>query len=138
MMIVNPYLGFAGNCREAFEFYAKTLGGKIDAMMTHAESPMADQTPADWRGKIMHARLSLGDQVLMAGDMRPDHYEKPVGFSVSVSLDTAKEAERVFAAFSQGGTVGMPLQETFFAERFGIVTDRFGTPWMVNCLKPHQ
>jgi PhnB protein len=135
-MTVNPYLGFSGSCREAFEFYARTLGGKIEAMLTHAESPMADQTPAAWRDKIMHARLAMGDQILMAGDMTPEHYQKPVGFSVSVVVDDAREAERIFAAFADGGTVGMPLQETFWAIRFGTVTDRFGTPWMVNCMRP--
>ncbi|MEW6268511.1 MAG: VOC family protein [Thermodesulfobacteriota bacterium] len=132
-MQTNPYLTFDGRCREAFEYYAKVLGGEIEGMFTHGESPMAAQTPAPWRSKVMHAQLSLrGGTVLMGSDAPPERYERPNGFSVAVHVDSAAEAQRVFDALADGGRVEMPLQETFWAHRFGLLTDRFGIPWMVN------
>ncbi|MFZ1049614.1 MAG: VOC family protein, partial [Candidatus Sulfotelmatobacter sp.] len=86
--------------------------------------------------KILHARLLLGDRALMASDAPPGRYEKPQGFSVSLEIETPKESERVFHALSEKGTVVMPIQETFWAVRFGMLTDRFGIPWMINCSKP--
>ena len=135
-MRINPYLTFDGQCRAAFELYARVLGGKIEMMMTHADSPMADRAPAGWRDKIMHARLVVGDQVLMGSDSPPEHHEDAKGFSVSISIEDTARAERVFAALAESGTVRMPLQETFWALRFGMLVDRFGTPWMVNCERP--
>jgi PhnB protein len=134
-MELNPYLAFNGTCREAFTFYEKCLGGKITMMMTHADSPMADQTPPEHLDKIMHVRMVVGDKVLMGGDAPPGHFTPPAGFSVSLGIAAPAEAERVFAALSEGGTVRMPIQETFWAQRFGMFIDRFGTPWMVNCEK---
>ncbi len=134
-MQMNPYLAFDGNCEEAFKFYEKCLNGKIEAMMPHEGSPIAKDVPPQWLKKIMHARLSFDGQVLMGGDAPPDHYKKPQGFSVSLSIKQPKEAERVFQALSDGGSVQMPLQETFWALRFGMFIDRFGTPWMINCEK---
>ncbi|HVB99632.1 MAG TPA: VOC family protein [Candidatus Dormibacteraeota bacterium] len=131
----NPYLYFDGRCEEAFQFYQECLGGKILAMMTHEGTPAAEHVPADWRKKIMHARLALGDQVLMGSDAPPDHYHKPQGFSVALEVQTADEADRIFQALSEGGRVTMPIQETFWAVRFGMLVDRFGTPWMVDCEK---
>ncbi|HEY2107103.1 MAG TPA: VOC family protein [Candidatus Binataceae bacterium] len=132
-MELNPYLNFNGRCEAAFKFYEKCLGGKIIMMMTHAQSPMADQTPADWRDKIMHARMTVGDRVLMGSDAPPEHYQKPQGFSVSLSVTDPADAERKFNALAQNGTVQMPLQQTFWAVRFGVLTDQFGIPWMINC-----
>jgi len=129
------YLGFDGNCREAITFYQKVFGGEIVAMMTHAASPMADQVPADWGDRIMHARLIFGDNVLMAGDGPPD-CGKANGYSLSITVDTAEEAERIYSALSENATITMPLEETFWAVRFAMLTDQFGTPWMVNCEKP--
>ena len=137
-MEINPYLMFNGSCEAAFNFYAKALGGKIVAMMTHEGSPMEGQVPAEWRKKIMHARIAIGDQVLMGSDSPPGHYEPMKGFSVTLNVDDPAEAERVFKALSDNATsVAMPIQETFWAQRFGMLTDRFGTPWMINCEKPH-
>ena len=99
--------------------------------MTYGESPM--ETPADCKGKIMHVTLTLGDHVLMGADAMPEHYEKPAGFSVSVSPKDVETAEAIFAALAEGGQVTMPIQQTFWAKRFGMATDRFGIPWMVNC-----
>jgi len=137
-MQLNPYLSFNGQCEEAFRFYERSLGGKIIAMVTYKDTPMAEQTPADWRGKIAHARLQLGNQLLMGSDGMVNCYEKPQGFTVAINIDDPAEAERVFHALAEGGTTRMPIQETFWARRFGMTTDRFGTPWMINCEKPMQ
>jgi PhnB protein len=131
-MKLNPYLLFNGDCEAAFAFYERVFGGRIDAMMPHEGTPAAEHVPSEWRAKILHARLSLGDQVLMASDAPPGRYERPQGFSVCVNIDSAAEAERVFAALAEGGSVQMPIGETFWAERFGMAVDRFGTPWMIN------
>ena len=132
-MQLNPYLFFNGQCEAAFKFYEQCLGGKIVAMLPHAGTPTEEHVPAEWRNKIMHARLIVGDQVLMASDAPPDHYEKPKGFSVSIQLKDPAEAERIFNALAENGTVQMPLEQTFWAKRFGMCVDRFGIPWMVNC-----
>ncbi len=134
-MQVCAYLNFAGNCEEAFKLYEKALGGKIVNMMTQADTPMKDKTPAESLGKIAHVRLQVGDSVLMGSDAPPDHFQPAQGSSVCVQADDVAEAERVFNALSEGGNVQMPLAETFWALRFAMFTDRFGTPWMVNCEK---
>ncbi|WP_050465026.1 VOC family protein [Herbaspirillum autotrophicum] len=132
-MQLHTYLNFNGDCEAAFNFYARCLGGKIEFKMTHKESPMAQQTPPDWQDKIMHMRINIDGQVLMGSDSPPGCHEKPAGFQVSINLTDAAQAERIFTALQEGGTVRMPLQETFWALRFGMLTDRYGTPWMVNC-----
>ncbi len=132
-MKLNPYLSFNDECEAAFKFYEQCLGGKIDAMMTYGESPMAEQTPPEKLDKIMHASLMVGDTVLMGSDAPPQFFEKPQGFSVSLIFDDVVEAERIFNALAENGTVQMPIQETFWAARFGMLIDRFGTPWMINC-----
>ena len=134
-MQLNPYLTFNGQCEAAFKFYEKVLGGKIEAMMTYGSSPMAEQTQPQWRNKIMHARMSVGDEMLMASDAPPDRYEAMRGIMVTLGIDDPGEAERIFRALSEKGTVQMPIQETFWAARFGMLVDQFGTPWMVNCEK---
>ena len=93
--------------------------------------------PSEWRKKILHARLTVGDQALMGSDAPPERYDKPQGFSVSLNVDKPAEAERIFRALSENGKVQMPLEQTFWAVRFGMCVDRFGTPWMVNCEQPH-
>lgn len=137
-MRVNPYITFGGQCAEAFHFYAETLGGKIEFMMTHAEMPEGTPMAPGWGDKVMHAQLRVGEQDLMGSDAPPQMYERPQGFSISLQISEPAEAERVFAALSAGGTTRMPIQETFWARRFGMCTDRFGIPWMVNCEKPMQ
>jgi PhnB protein len=132
-MQLNAYLNFNGNCAEAFRFYEKALGAKITGMQTHGESPMADQVPADWRDRVLHVRLEVGAAVLMGSDAPPQSYLKPQGFAVSVSVPKPEEAERLFGALAEKGTVQMPIQKTFWSVRFGMLVDRFGTPWMVNC-----
>jgi PhnB protein len=132
----NPYLYFDGRCEAAFNFYEKILGGKIQMMMQHEGTPAAEHVPAEWRKKIMHARMAVGDQVLMGSDAPPDRYHKPQGFSIALQVETAAEADRIFQALSEGGRVTMPIQETFWAIRFGMLVDQFGIPWMVDCEKP--
>jgi PhnB protein len=134
-MELSPYLFFNGQCEAAFKFYEKTLGGKIVAMMPHEGSPAAGQVPSEWRNKILHARLVVGDQALMGSDAPPDRYEKPQGFSVSIGIKDPAQADRIFHALAEKGTVLMPIQETFWAARFGMLVDQFGTPWMINCEK---
>jgi PhnB protein len=135
-MQLNPYLTFNGQCEAAFKFYEQCLGGKIEAMMPHAGTPAEEHVPVEWRNKIMHARLAVGDGVLMGSDAPPERYEKPRGFSVSLQIKDPAQAERAFHALAEGGAVQMPIQATFWAARFGMLVDRFGTPWMINCDKP--
>jgi PhnB protein len=135
-MKTNPYLSFNGNCAEAFRFYEKVLGGKISALMTWADTPMAKEVPAETRSQIVHARMQVDDPVLMGGDAPPGRYEAPKGITVTITVEQPAEADRIFAALSEGGTVTMPIQETFWAQRFAMFTDRYGTPWMINCEKP--
>jgi PhnB protein len=130
---LNSYLTFNGDCKAAFEFYEKALGGKLEAMMTHAGTPAEAHMPPEWRDKILHARLAVGNSVLMGSDAPPDHYQKPQGFSVNIGITDPQEADRVFQALAEGGKLSMPIQQTFWARRFGMLTDRFGVPWMVNC-----
>lgn len=134
-MQMNPYLLFDGQCEAAFKFYEKNLGGKIEMMMPHAGSPAAAGVPAEWGPKILHARMTIGDQVIMASDAPPGRQAKPQGFSINLGFNDPAEAERVFNVLSENGSVQMPFQKTFWAERFGMLVDQFGIPWMVNCEK---
>jgi PhnB protein len=136
-MLLNPYLSFDGRCEAAFRFYEKALGGKVVALMTYGETPMKDQSPPEWHDKIVHARLTVGDEVLMGGDAPPGMYEPTKGMTVTLGIDQPAEAERVFKALAENGTVKMPIEETFWAQRFGMLIDQFGIPWMVNCERPH-
>ena len=137
-MRLNSHLNFNGDCEAAFKFYEKCLGGKITFMMPYQGSPAASAVPADWQHKILHATLTVGDQLLQGSDAPPPHFQKPQGFSLTLALNDPAEAERLFAALSENGTVRMPLQETFWASRFAMLVDRFGTPWMINCAKPRR
>jgi PhnB protein len=132
-MELNSYLSFDGQCEAAFKFYERCLGGKIVTMMNHEDSPIADQVPAEWGKRIMHARLTVSDSVLMGSDSPPEHYQEPKGFSVALQLKVPAEADRVFHALAENGTIQMPIQQTFWATRFGMLVDRFGIPWMINC-----
>lgn len=132
-MQMNPYLFFNGNCEAAFKFYEKSLGGKILAMMPHEGTPASCQVPPEWQKKIIHARMTLGDQLLMGSDAPPGHYQASQGYTVTLGLDKPDEAERIFNALAAEGTVRMPLEQTFFAARFGMLVDQFGIPWMILC-----
>jgi PhnB protein len=132
-MQLNPYLTFNGQCEAAFKFYEHVLGGKIQTMMTHAGTPAEEHVTAEWRDKILHGRMTVGDTVLMASDAPPDRYQKPQAFYVSIQLKDRDDGERIFNALSENGAVQMPFQATFWSSGFGMLTDQFGIPWMVNC-----
>ena len=134
-MQLSPHLSFNGNCEAAFKFYEKSLGAKITFMMPYEGSPAADQVPAAWRNKILHTTLTVGDYVLSGADVPPEHYQKPQGISVTLGIQDPARAERVFHALTENATIQMPLQETFWAIRFGMLIDQFGIPWMINCGK---
>lgn len=131
---MNPYLSFPdGDCKAAFERYQRVLGAKLLFSHTWGESPMAEEAPAGDVDKIMHATLQLPDGSLLMGADCPAQYARPFsGFSLSVNAGSVEEAERLFAGLSEGGTVTMPLEKTFWAERFGMCTDAHGVPWMIN------
>jgi len=129
------YLSFNGQCEAAFMFYERCFGGKITSLLTWGDSPMAKDAPPDWGAKILHASLSVGDILLAGADTLPQAYERPRGFSVLLGLSEPMDAERIYSALAEDGTVTVPLQETFWALRYGWVTDRFGIPWTINCGK---
>ena len=135
-MQVSAYLNYPGTCEEAFKFYEKALGGTLESTFTFGDTPAAGSVPPDWKNKIMHARLTFGDSEIMGSDAPPDRYSPAGGFSMSVQATSPEEAERFFSALSSGGRVTMPIQQTFWAARFGMLVDRFGIPWMVNCDPP--
>ncbi len=132
-MKIESYIFFTDQCAEAMRFYEKALGGKIEAMMKYGDSPAGPHNPPEMADKVIHARLVVGDAVLMASD--GPEAESRKGFAVTLQVDTVAEADRLFNALSEGGTVTMPIGETFFSKRFGMLTDRFGVPWMVNCVQ---
>lgn len=132
-MQIAPYLNFNGRCGEAFALYAKALGGSITFSQTFGESPMKDQVAPEWHDKIMHATLVVGGQMIYGADAPPPHDATPKGFSVSISVTSPEEGERVFTALADGGDVRMPFGKTFWSPGFGMVVDRYGIPWMVNC-----
>ncbi|HEY8052302.1 MAG TPA: VOC family protein [Steroidobacteraceae bacterium] len=130
------HLNFKGNCAEAFKFYADTFGGKIVFSLTYGESPVGGETSDDFRDKIMHARVDFGGQYLLGCDAPHDYFRTPQGISIHAAIEEPQAAERAFKALSEGGAITMPFAETFWAKGFGMCTDRFGIPWMVNCEKP--
>lgn len=132
-MQMNAYLNFNGQCEAAFKFYEQCLGGKIEAMLPFAGTPMEAHVPTEWRDKIIHARMKVGNDVLMGSDPPPDRFKKPEGISMSLTIKDQAEAERIFNALAEKGAIHMPFQQTFWAVRFGMVVDRFGIPWMINC-----
>ena len=132
-MQISPYLSFKGDCEAAFTLYAECLGGQLGAIFRYGGSPMADQAPADWQDKVMHGSLTIGTLVLSGGDVVPGRYEEPTGVSLSIQIKDPAEAERIFHELARDGRMTMPLEKTFWAERFGMLTDRFGIAWMINC-----
>jgi PhnB protein len=131
--MINPYLFYNGNCEAAFKFYEKVLGARIEMLVRADEAPPSMPPQPGMEKKIMHARISLDGELLMGSDAPPDRFNKPQGFSVSLTIADPAEAERKFKALCEGGSVNMPFGKTFFSEGFGTGTDQFGIPWMVNC-----
>jgi PhnB protein len=125
------HLHFAGNARQAFEYYARAFHGRLAMALTYGEAPF--DTPPQMREQLMHVRLEFGDQVLLGCDAPPDRLKPAGGFSVTVLVEAPEEAARIFAALADGGEVTMAFGPTFWSQGFGMCTDRFGVPWMVNC-----
>jgi len=135
-MRLNSYLTFSGDCEAAFKLYERVTGGKITAMLPHEGTPAAEHVPPEWRKKIIHAHLQIGEDALMGSDASPEHYNKPQGSSVMLRVDTPEQAEKAFKGLSDGATIKMPMDKTFFAKKFGMLVDKFGTHWMVICENP--
>ena len=130
-MTVLTYLNYGGNCRQAFEFYVQHLGGKITMLTTHGEMPDSSTVPAEWRNAVLHARLEIGGTTIMAADVPADRFQPMRSAYLSLMTTSVEEAERVYALLTPDGQVFMPMAETFFAERFAMLRDRFGTSWMI-------
>jgi PhnB protein len=131
--MISPYLHYNGNCAAAFKYYEKQLGAKIEMMLHYKDAPPEMPASPEHKDLVMHARMSIDGAIVMASDAPPERFHKPQGFSVSLSVKDLGEAERKFKALSQGGSEMMPFGKTFFAKGFGMCTDQFGIPWMVNC-----
>ena len=128
-----PYLAFDGDCAEAMAFYQQVLGGEL-GLMTGANSPMADQIPPDQRHRVLHARLDLGQGMLLYGGDAPVNmaYQGVHGVSIALNFDQVAKAEQVFNALAEGGEVTMAFSDTFWAKKFGMLTDRYGCHWIIN------
>ena len=137
-MQLHTYLNYGGNCEEAFTFYERHLGGTITMMMRHGEQPTGQDVPPERRRAILHARMNLGGTELLGADIPPDRFQPIRSAYLSLTLDSDQEADRVFALLTDGGEVFMPMQDTFFASRFAMLRDRFGTSWMLLHPKPQS
>jgi PhnB protein len=130
-MKLHTYLNYGGNCEQAFRFYEQHLGGKITMMMTHGQQPDPSGVSPEWRNAILHARINLGETVLMGADIPPERFQPMRSAYLSLSVSSIDEAERIYALLSDGGQIFMPMEETFFAFRFAMLRDKFGTSWMI-------
>ena len=135
-MKLHTYLNYGGNCEQAFRFYEEHLGGKIIFMMTHGEMPGANNVPPGWEKAILHARLKIGETDLLGSDVPPERFQPMRSVYLSLNLDSIDEAERIHALLAKDGEIFMEMQETFFAFRFSMVRDRFGTSWMILHERP--
>jgi PhnB protein len=131
-MKAHVYLLFNGNCEAAFRAYADVLNGRIATLAKFSEMP-GDPVPPEYRDRIMHAHLIAGDAELLGSDCPPGLFQPSLGFAVSITVDSVAEADRIFAALSDGASITMPIAATFWSPRFGMLTDRFGIPWMIGC-----
>jgi PhnB protein len=132
-MKIRAHLSFDGQCEAAFRAYQGILGGGIVTMLKYGESPMAAQSPVEMHDKIVHATLRLEDQELLGTDVAPDDFERPQGFSVVLELPSPAEGQRIFGALAEGGSIRVPFQKTFWSPGYGMLVDRFGVPWEINC-----
>ncbi len=134
-MGISIHLSYSGQCEAAFLFYQRSLAGTFEtsiALTRYGDTPMAAQMPDDWRDKIVHGNITIGDATLAGADVLPKDYQAPCGFSVLLDVQDPEAAERVFHALAENGIVTMPIQQTFWAKRFGVLTDQFGVPWEIN------
>jgi PhnB protein len=135
-MRLNTFLNFGGNCDPAFRFYEQHLGGEITMLMRRAEQPDQPVTWPGWEQSIQYAIMTIGETELMGSDVPPDRFQPMRSVYLSLTVDSAAEAERIWALLTDGGQIYMPIEETFFATRFGQLRDKFGTSWMIMALKP--
>ena len=135
-MKLNTYLNYGGNCAEALRFYETHLGGKIGMLMTYDQMPGQSDIATQMKGKVLHANLTIGGTELMASDVPPDRFQPMRSVYICMSVESDAEAERIYKILTDGGEVFMPMQETFFATKFGQFRDKFGTSWMVIHEKP--
>jgi PhnB protein len=133
---LHTYLNYGGKCEEAFRFYEQHLGGKITMLMRHGDMPGGSPARADWRDKVLHARMTLGGTDLLGADVEPDRFQPMRSAYLTLTLDSSAEADRVYALLTEGGEIFMPIGDTFFAHRFAMLRDRFGTSWMLLHPKP--
>ena len=130
-MKLYTYLNYGGNCRQAFEFYEEHLGGKIKFVTTHGEQPGNTAVLPGWKDAVLHARMELGETILLGADIPPDRFKPMRSAYLTLIVDSIAEAERIYGLLSEGGEIFMPMEETFFARRFAMLRDRFGTSWML-------
>jgi PhnB protein len=135
-MKLHTYLNFGGNCEEAFRFYEKNLGGKIEMMMRYADQPDPKNVPPGTEKYVLYLNMTIGETQLMGSDVPPERFQPMRSVYLSLAVDSSEEAERIFKLLSEGGEVFMPMEETFFAYRFGMLRDRFGTSWMILHQRP--
>src|ERR1700682_3427929 len=135
-MKLHTYLNYGGNCEQAFRFYEQHLGGKILGSMTYGQMPGGPPVPAGWEKAILHARMRLGETEIMASDVEPERFQPMRSMYLSLSAGSSEEAERIYALLADGGETFMAMQETFFAFRFGMLRDQFGTNWMIIHERP--
>jgi PhnB protein len=130
-MRLYTYLNYGGNCRQAFEFYVEHLGAEITEITTYGELPESGGVPPEWKNAVVHARIAMGDTTLLGADIPPDRFKPMRSAYLTLMLDSDEEAERLYALLAEGGEIFMPMEETFFAHRFAMLRDRFGTSWML-------
>jgi PhnB protein len=130
------YLNYGGNCEQALRFYEQHLGGKISEIVTYGQMPGAQSVSPEMKNAIMHARINIAGTDLMASDVPPERFQPMQSVYLALSLDSTEEAERIYGLLSDGAEIFMPMQETFFAFRFGILRDKFGTSWMIIHERP--
>ena len=130
-MKLYTYLNYGGNCRQAFDFYVEHLGGRIVFLTTHGENPESSQTPPEWKNAVLHARMEIGDTILLGADVPPERFQPMRSAYLTLMLDSVAESERIYSLLSEGGEIFMPMKETFYAHRFAMLRDRFGTSWML-------
>jgi PhnB protein len=128
---LTTYLNYGGNCEEAFKFYEQHLGGKITFLMRHGETPDGSPAPEHWKDKVLHAAMSLGGTSLLGADVDPGRFQPMRSAYLTLTFDSTLETERVYALLAEGGEIFMPIAESFFAHRFAMLRDRFGTSWML-------
>jgi PhnB protein len=136
-MKISIHLSFNGNCEEAFAMYARLLDGQVVYSLRYRDSPASAQVPPDWQDKLFHSTLTIGDVTLLGGDL-VDFHNAPQGFALVLNPASRDEAEVLFDALAERGEVAMPLQATSWASAFGVLTDRFGVPWEINCEEPQE